>query len=124
MANLTEGLLPWQTKKLYFMTDAFEDWGPYWHDPETLSPYRKTIVDHTGSVYETSTISPSRHKSYAAITASHQELYLTQEGDIGVKAPKSGKFADFEYHTHLIFGKPLVGGTMTGDVFDGVSHET
>ena len=123
MANLTEGLLPWQPKKLYFMTDAFEDWGPYWHDPETLSPYRTTIVDHTGPVYETSTISPARHKSYAEITAEHQAFYLTQEGDIGVKALKSGKFADFEYHAHLIIGKSLVGGTVTGDVFDGVSQQ-
>lgn len=123
MANLTEGLLLWQPKKLYFMTDAFENWGPYWHDPETLSPYRKTIVDHTGPVYETSTISPSRHKSYAEITAEQQAFYLTQEGDIGVKALKSGKFADFEYHAHLIFGKSLVGGTVTGDVFDGVSPQ-
>jgi hypothetical protein len=72
MANLTEGLLPWQPKKLYFMTDAFENWGPHWHDPQTLSPYRKTIVDHTGPVYETSTISPVRHKSYAEITAEQQ----------------------------------------------------
>jgi hypothetical protein len=123
MANLSEGLLPWQPKKLYFMTDAFEDWGPYWHDPETLSPYRKTIVDHTGPVYETSTISPARHKSYAEITAEHQAFYLTQEGEIGVKALKSGKFADFEYHAHLIFGKSLVGGTVTGDIFDGVSQQ-
>ena len=123
MANLTEGLLPWQPKKLYFMTDAFEDWGPYWHDPQTLSPYRKTIVDHTGPVYETSTISPSRHKSYAEITAEHQAFYLTQEGDIGVKALKSGKFADFEYHAHLIFGKSLVGGTVTGDVFEGIGPQ-
>jgi LmbE family N-acetylglucosaminyl deacetylase len=123
MANLTEGLLPWQPQKLYFMTDAFEDWGPYWHDPETLSPYRKTIVDHTGPVYETSTISPARNKSYAQITAEHQAFYLTQEGDIGVKALKSGKFADFEYHAHLIFGKSLVGGTVTGDVFEGVSQQ-
>ena len=123
MANLTEGLLPWQPEKLYFMTDAFEDWGPYWHDPETLPTYRKTIVDHTGPVYETSTISPSRHKSYAEITAEHQAFYLTQEGDIGVKALRSGNFADFDYHVHLIFGKSLVGGTVTGDVFDGVSQQ-
>ena len=45
MANLTEGLLPWQPKKLYFFTDAFEDFGPYWHDPEALSPYRKNMLD-------------------------------------------------------------------------------
>jgi LmbE family N-acetylglucosaminyl deacetylase len=121
MANLTEGLLPWQPKKLYFFTDAFEDWGPYWHDPATLSPFRKTIVDHTGPVYETTTISPSRHKSYAELTAEQQAFYLTQEGDIGVNALKSRQFSDFEYHAHLIFGKSLVGGSVTGDVFEGVN---
>ena len=121
MANLTEGLLPWQTKKLYFMTDAFEDWGPYWHDPATLSPFRKTIVDHTGPVYETSTISPSQHKSYAELTAEQQAFYLTQEGDIGVKALASRDFAGFEYHAHLILGKSLVGGSVTGDVFENIA---
>jgi LmbE family N-acetylglucosaminyl deacetylase len=123
MANLTEGLLPWQAKKLYFMSDAFEDWGPYWHDRETLSPFRKTIVDHTGPVYETTTISPSRGKSYAEITAEYQAFYLTQEGDLGVRALKSGKLADFEYHTHLILGKSLVGGAVTGDVFEGIAPQ-
>jgi LmbE family N-acetylglucosaminyl deacetylase len=123
MANLTEGLLPWQPQKLYFMTDAFEDWGPYWHDSATLSPYRKTIVDHTGPMYETTTISPSRHESYAQITAEYQAFYLTQEGDLGVKALESKHFSDFEYHTHLIFGKSLVGGSITGDVFEGVTPQ-
>ena len=123
MANLTEGLLPWQPMKLYFMTDAFDDWGPYWHDPETKSPYRKSIVDGTGPVYDTTTISPSRHKSYAELTAEHQAFYLTQEGDLGVKALKSETFTDFAYPAHLIFGKSLVGGSVTGDVFDGVTPQ-
>lgn len=120
MANLTEGLLPWQPKKLYFFSDAFEVWGPYWHDPATLSPFRKTIVDHTGPVYETATISPSRHESYAQLNAEQQAFYLTQEGDIGVAALKTGKFDDFAFHAHLIFGKSLVGGSVTGDVFEGI----
>jgi LmbE family N-acetylglucosaminyl deacetylase len=123
MANLTEGLLPWQPKKLYFFTDAFEDWGPYWHDPAEVPPFRKTIVDHTGPVYETTTISPSRHESYAKLTAEEQAFYLTQEGDIGVKALETGKFDEFAYHAHLIFGKSLVGGSVTGDVFEGVTPE-
>ncbi len=123
MANLTEGLLPWQPKKLYFATDAFDDWGPYWHDPETKSPYRKSVVEGTGPVYDTTTISPSRHKSYAELTAEHQAFYLTQEGDLGVSALKSGKLEDFAYPAHLIYGKSLVGGTVTGDVFDGISPQ-
>jgi LmbE family N-acetylglucosaminyl deacetylase len=118
MANLTEGLSPWQPKKLYFFTDAFEDWGPYWHDPAEVPPFRKTIVDHTGPVYDTAAISPARHESYAQITAEQQAFYLTQEGDIGVNALKSSRFDEFAYHAHLIFGKSLVGGSVTGDVFE------
>ena len=48
MANLTEGLLPWQPKKLYFFTDAFEDFSPYWHDPTELSLFRKAITENSG----------------------------------------------------------------------------
>jgi LmbE family N-acetylglucosaminyl deacetylase len=121
MANLTEGLLPWQPKKLYFFTDAFEDWGPYWHDPMEVPPFRKTIVDHTGPAYDTTTISSSRHQSYAQITAEQQASYLTQEGDIGINALKSSDFDEFAYHAHVIFGKSLVGGSVTGDVFEQVT---
>jgi LmbE family N-acetylglucosaminyl deacetylase len=117
MANLTEGLLPWQPKKLYFFSDAFEVWGPYWHDPAEVPPFRKTIVDHTGPAYDTKAVSPSRHESYAQLNAEQQAFYLTQEGDLGVNALKTGRFA---YHAHLIFGKSLVGGSTTGDVFEGV----
>jgi LmbE family N-acetylglucosaminyl deacetylase len=120
MANLTEGLLPWQAKKLYFFTDAFEDFGPYWHDSKILPSFRKSIVDGTGPTYETTLISPARHKSYAVLTAEQQAFYQTQEGAIGDKAIKTGNFADFEYPAHLIFGTSLVGGSITGDVFEGI----
>jgi len=121
MANLTEGLLPWQPKKLYFFTDAFEDFGPYWNDASVRSPYRKSIVDHTGPSYDTTDISPSRHESYARLWAEQQTFYQTQEGDIGDRAIKSNDYAGFEYPIHLIFGKSLVGGLAPGDVFDGVT---
>ncbi len=120
MANLTEGLQTWQPKKLYFFSDAFEDFGPYWHDAGELSPYRKSIVDQTGPTYDTTTISAARGKSYAELMAEHQSFYRTQEGDIGDSALRTRKFADFEYPMRLIFGKSLVGGSATGDVFEGV----
>ena len=123
MANLTEGLLPWQPKKLYFFTDAFENFSPYWHDPSQLSPFRKAITENSGPTYQTKTLSPSRHKSYAELTAEQQLFYLTQEGDIGNKALKSRDFAGFEYPVHFIFGKSSVGGSVMGDVFEGVSSE-
>jgi len=123
MANLTEGLLPWQPKKLFFFSDAFEVFGPYWHDAAIKSPFRKSIADGTGPIYDTTTLSPSRHKSYAEIMAEHQAFYLTQEGDVGVKALDTRQFAEFEYPIALIFGKSLVGGSITGDVFEGISPQ-
>lgn len=123
MANLTEGVLPWQPKKLYFFTDAFENFGPYWHDPEDLSPYRKNMLDGNGPSYDTKTISPSRHESYAQLTAEQQVFYQTQEGDIGDRAMQNHNFSDFEYPMRLIFGKSVVGGSPTGDVFEGVTSE-
>jgi len=120
MANLTEALLPWQPKKLYFFTDAFEAFGPYWHDPEVKSPYRKSFLDGSGPTYDATTISPSQHKSYAQLMAEQQSFYQTQEGEYGDRALKSGNFSDFAYPIHLIFGKSLVGGSVTGDVFDGI----
>jgi len=121
MANLTEGLLPWQPKKLYFFTDAFEDFGPYWHDAANLSPYRNNFLDGNGPSYDNKAISPSRHESYAQLNAEQQVLYQTQEGDIGDQAMKSRDFSGFEYPMRLIFGKSVVGGSPTGDVFEAVS---
>ncbi len=121
MANLTEGLLPWQPKKLYFFTDAFEDFGPYWHDTANLSPYRKNFLDGNGPSYDNKAISPSRHESYAQLNAEQQVFYQTQEGDIGDQAMKSHDFSGFEYPMRLIFGKSVVGGSPTGDVFEAVS---
>jgi LmbE family N-acetylglucosaminyl deacetylase len=122
MMNLTEGLGPWQPQKLYYFTDAFEDFGPYWHDPAQLSPFRRNMMDGSGPTYGTTTISPSRHVSYARLTVDQQLFYQTQEADIGERALKSQSFKDFEYPVRLIFGKSLVGGSVTGDVFENVSE--
>jgi LmbE family N-acetylglucosaminyl deacetylase len=120
MANLTEGLLPWQPKKLYFFTDAFENFNPYWSDPGELPPFRKTIIDGTGPGFDPKAISPARHKSYAQLNAEQQTFYQTQEGAVGDKAIQSGNFTGFEFPVHFIFGKSLVGGSITGDVFEGI----
>jgi LmbE family N-acetylglucosaminyl deacetylase len=120
MSNLTEGLLPWQPQKLYFFTDAFEVFSPYWHDEQEFSPFRKNLGDGNGPSYDMSTISPTRHKSYGEIMAEEQAFYMTQEGQLGVDALKAKRFTDFEYPLHLIFGKSLVEGSVTGDVFEGV----
>jgi hypothetical protein len=121
MENLTEGLLPWQPKKLYFFTDAFEDFGPYWHDEATLSPFRKNFLEGNGPSYDNKDVSPSRHESYAQINAEQQVFYQTQEGDIGDQAVKHHDYSGFAYPMRLILGKSVVGGSATGDVFEGVS---
>lgn len=122
--NLTEGLLPWQPKKLYFFTDAFEVFTPYWHDAEEVPAFRKNIGEGTGPQYELTPVSPSRHVSYAELTAEQQAFYATQEGYLGVDALKKHDLKPFEYPVHLIFGKSLVGGTVTGDVFEKISSES
>ena len=121
MMNLTEGLQTWQPQKLYYMTDAFEDFGPYWHDAGQFSPFRKRMMDGRGPSYATTTISSSRRVSYARLTVDQQLFYRTQEADIAERALKSQKFQDFEYPVRLIFGKSVVGGAVTGDVFENVS---
>ncbi|HXS75479.1 MAG TPA: PIG-L family deacetylase [Terracidiphilus sp.] len=120
MANLTEGLLPWQPQKLYFFTDAFEVFTPYWYDAGKFSPFRKNLGEGTGPTVDMKEISPSRHVSYAQIEADEQTYYMTQEGQLGVDAMKSKNFRTFEYPVRMILGKSLVGGSVTGDLFEGV----
>ncbi|MDR3774303.1 MAG: PIG-L family deacetylase [Terracidiphilus sp.] len=121
MNNLTEGLLPWQPQKLYFFSDAFEVFSPYWHDPAVLPTFRKSLIDGAGPSYDTTTVSPSRHVSYAQLEAGQQAFYSTQEGALGDQAIATKNFKDFEYPIPLILGKTIVPASATGDVFEGVS---
>ena len=123
MANLTEGLHPWQTKKLYFATDAFEDFGPYWHNPAELSPFRPNFLHGHGPVYANTDESPARHRSYARLNAEQQLFYLTQEADLAQQAFAAKDLRGFEYPMRLLFGKSVVGGSVTGDVFEGVREQ-
>lgn len=123
MANLTEGLLPSQPQKLYFFTDAFEVFTPYWYDPARLSPFRKGLGEGTGPSIDMTAMSPTRHISYAQIEADEQTYYLTQEGQLGVDAVNAKNFKTFEYPVRLIFAKSLVGGSINGDVFEGVKSK-
>jgi LmbE family N-acetylglucosaminyl deacetylase len=123
MSNLTEGLLPWQPQKLYFFTDAYEVFTPYWYDAKKQSPFRKNLGEGTGPSFEMTAKSPTRHVSYAEIEADEQTYYMTQEGQLGVDAIKGKNFKTFEFPVRLIFGKSLVGGSVTGDIFDGVKAE-
>ena len=121
MMNLTEGLHIWQPQKLYYFTDAFENFTPYWHDQQDLSPFRKNFLDGHGPSYPNTSISPSRHVSYARLNAEHQTFYLTQEGYLGTDALKKNDITTFEYPMRFILGKSLVGGEIEGDIFERVS---
>lgn len=120
MMNLTEGLHVWQPKKLYYFTDAFENDTPYWHAAEYASPFRKNLLDSHGPVYLNTAISPARHVSYARLNAVQQSLYRTQEGYLGIQALAKNDFGNFEYPVRFLFGKSVVGGSVTGDIFEGV----
>jgi LmbE family N-acetylglucosaminyl deacetylase len=120
MMNLTDGLHPWQPKKIYYFTDAFEAASQYWHDSRVTSPFRESFLHGTGPEYSTAAVSPSHHVSYGHIAAEEQVFYLTQEGSLGKDALTKGDFSDFEQPVHFIFGKSLVKSSVTGDIFEGV----
>ena len=117
--NMTEGLHPWQPKKIYYFTDAFDS--PYRHDKRHESPFRKSFLEGNGPKYSNSLVSPSRHVSYGRLAAEQQSFYLTQGGSAGKEALAKGDVSGFEQPTHFIFGKSLVESTITGDIFEGVT---
>jgi LmbE family N-acetylglucosaminyl deacetylase len=100
ISNYGEGLRPWQPKKIYYFTDAnhFE------------------FLKGKGPEYPTSDISPGRKIPYSRVAAEAWGQYKTQNdfSDAQLK-----EFS--EMPVRLIFGKSLVGGTVTSDVFEGVT---
>jgi len=105
--NLTEGLLPWQPKKLYYFTDAlhFE------------------FLQRQGPSYNSMDVSPSRHRSYYQLATESAAHHLTQ-GDSGQAAKwalEGGpEFIYAKEPVSLVLGKSLVAGTTTGDVWEGI----
>jgi LmbE family N-acetylglucosaminyl deacetylase len=97
--NYGEGLRPWQPKKIYYFSDASN----------------LDFEKGQGPEYPTNDLSPSRRVPYSKIAAEAWESYKTQNdfSDAQLK-----EFS--EKPVRLIFGKSLVGGTTTSDVFEGV----
>lgn len=107
IGNLTEGLQPWQPKKIYYFSDAINT----------------DFLKGKGPEYSTTDISPSKHEPYYKLAAEEMVHHLTQ-GDTGQMAKKAlatGDFSYFKEPVRLALGKSLVGGAATGDIFDGVS---
>ncbi len=104
--NLTEGLLPWQPKKLYYFSDASHT----------------DFQEGKGPKYATDGTSPARKLPYYRLAAEQMAFHLTQ-GDTGQMAKEALAKGDFKYFlepVRLIFGKSLVSSTVTGDIFEGV----
>jgi LmbE family N-acetylglucosaminyl deacetylase len=107
IGNLSEGLRPWQPKKIYYFSDASH------HE----------FLEGQGPQYSTTAVSPGRQMPYYRIAAEEMAFHLTQ-GDTGQEAQKAlaaGQFQSFLQPVRLIFGKSLVGGTTTGDILESVS---
>ena len=100
ISNYGEGLRPWQPKKIYYFSDAT----------------KLDFVKGNGPEYPTSDISPARKIPYSKIAAEAWGFYKTQN-DFNDQQLK--EFS--EMPIQLIFGKSLVGGSKTGDVFEGIT---
>ncbi len=99
VSNYGEGLRPWQPKKIYYFSDAIHT----------------EFYKGNGPEYPSNGISPSRHIPYSRLGEQAWGFYQTQ----GDYTPEQLK-AVMEAPVRLIFGKSLVGGTATGDVFEAI----
>ena len=107
IGNLTEGLRPWQPKKIYFFTNAtHHDW-----------------LEGQGPVYPAITVSPSKNVPYYELGATELSYHQTQEdaGPEGREAVYKSMVNYFKHPVHFILGKSLVGGSRTGDIFEGIT---
>ncbi len=105
-SNLTEGLRPWQPEKLYFFSDASQ----------------MAFMNGQGPVYSVMDVSPSLHMPYYRAVAMEESYHLSQDdtGQQAKAALDTGNFKDFELPIRFVFGKSLVGGSVTGDIFENV----
>lgn len=106
--NATEGLEPWQPKKLYYFSDASHP------------------VNGPGPAFDLGAVSPSKKVPYYRLAAALHLPHRTQ-GDVSQVAEKaitSGDFSDFQKWLgmiHLLFGKAIVSCRPEGGVFDGIT---
>jgi LmbE family N-acetylglucosaminyl deacetylase len=107
ISNMTEGLLPWQCKKIYYFSDAAST----------------DFLTDKGPEYITTDISPARHTPYFKLAAEEMAYHLTQKdsGQMAKRALETGDFTYFQQPVRLVMGKSLVEGSITGDVFEGIT---
>jgi LmbE family N-acetylglucosaminyl deacetylase len=107
IGNLTEGLRPWQPKKIYFFTNA----------------HNHAWLKGLGPVYSSMTVSPSKHVPYYELGATELSYHQTQmdAGPEGREAVYKAAVNHFKHPVSFILGKSLVGGSRTGDIFEGIT---
>jgi LmbE family N-acetylglucosaminyl deacetylase len=109
IGNSTEGLLPWQPKKLYFFSDASRE------------------IFAEGPRFDLHNVSPSQGVPYIQLAAKLSVPHETQ-GEVSHEARRAIEKNDFAPLAHglerfkLIFGKSLVPCSPGGGVFDGISE--
>jgi LmbE family N-acetylglucosaminyl deacetylase len=110
--TLLEGLRPWQPKKIYYYSDAQE----------------QEQFKNTGPQYPVTAISPVRKLPYWQIAMEEFEFHLTQYRSYieGLKKMDAQQLAKegadgWGDPVQLTFGKSNVGGSVTGDVFEGIT---
>jgi LmbE family N-acetylglucosaminyl deacetylase len=100
ISNYGEGLRPWQPKKIYYVSDAIHF----------------DFFKGNGPEYATSDISPARKLPYSRVAAEAWGYYKTQNDFTDAQLKEFT-----EMPVRFIFGKSLVGGAATSDVFDGIT---
>jgi LmbE family N-acetylglucosaminyl deacetylase len=108
-----ENLQPWQSKKIYYFPDA----------------EREDIFRDKGPAYSVKDIAKSSHKAYWRMAL---EGFLAHETQAKGYIDRLSKMSDAEIEKlaatdgwrdaiHFVLGKSLVGGSVTGDIFEGVT---
>ncbi len=110
ISNLTEGLRPWQPKKLYYFSDASHS----------------DFLEGKGPRYTTKDTSPARGVPYYRLAADEMSFHLSQDdtGQVARQAIAKGDFKDFEQPVLLVSGKSHVKSTITGDIFEGLGPDS
>lgn len=94
-----EGMRPWQPKKIYYFANSL------YFD----------FYKGNGPQYSSTQLASTKGKSYAQLAYDAATNYKTQFPAVFLNLQL------FERPVHFILGKSLVGGTPTGDIFEGIS---
>ena len=115
--TLLEGLQPWQPQKIYFYSDAGDD----------------KYIKGKGPQYPTTAMSPSRHIPYWRVSMDIFRFHLTQYrsyieklqslNDEQLEKLAAADQDSWSTPVELVFGKSVVQGSVTGDVFESVQAQ-